>query len=105
MEPEGPSDEMLMASYVTGDRQAFTTLFARLVPRLHRFFRRSFGSEATADIVEPGGVTTRPSIAIPATVAHAEVWFENYGNYPGTPGPACTACDSNLGSNYSFDVN
>jgi len=38
-----------MASYVTGDRQAFTTLFARLAPRLHRFFRRSFSSEATAD--------------------------------------------------------
>src|SRR5215471_21247139 len=49
MEPEGPSDEVLMASYVTGDRQAFTTLFARLAPRLHRFFRRSFASEAAAD--------------------------------------------------------
>jgi RNA polymerase sigma-70 factor (ECF subfamily) len=49
MEPEGPSDEMLMASYVSGDRQAFTALFARLAPRLHRFFRRSFGTEAAAD--------------------------------------------------------
>jgi RNA polymerase sigma-70 factor (ECF subfamily) len=40
---------MLMAAYVTGDSRAFEALFARLAPRLHRFFRRSFGSEATAD--------------------------------------------------------
>jgi RNA polymerase sigma-70 factor, ECF subfamily len=38
-----------MAAYVSGDRRAFEQLFARLGPRLHRFFRRSFGAEATAD--------------------------------------------------------
>ena len=38
-----------MAAYVSGDRRAFEQLFARLAPRLHRFFRRSFGTEATAD--------------------------------------------------------
>lgn len=40
---------MLMAAYVSGDRQAFAALFARLAPRIHRFLRRSFGSEAEAD--------------------------------------------------------
>jgi RNA polymerase sigma-70 factor (ECF subfamily) len=49
MEPEARSDEMLMAAYAAGDRAAFEALFARMAPRLHRFFRRSFGSEATAD--------------------------------------------------------
>jgi RNA polymerase sigma factor (sigma-70 family) len=49
MEPEVRSDEMLMAAYASGDRRAFEALFARLAPRLHRFFRRSFGAEATAD--------------------------------------------------------
>jgi RNA polymerase sigma factor (sigma-70 family) len=44
-----PSDETLMAAYVSGDRRAFEQLFARLAPRLHRFFRRSFAAEATAD--------------------------------------------------------
>jgi RNA polymerase sigma-70 factor (ECF subfamily) len=44
-----PTDEMLMAAYVSGDRRAFEQLFARLAPRLHRFFRRSFSAEATAD--------------------------------------------------------
>ena len=38
-----------MTAYVSGDRRAFEQLFARLAPRLHRFFRRSFGTEATAD--------------------------------------------------------
>lgn len=38
-----------MAAYVSGDRRAFEQLFARLAPRLHRFFRRSFSAEATAD--------------------------------------------------------
>lgn len=38
-----------MAAYVSGDRRAFEQLFARLAPRLHRFFRRSFSTEATAD--------------------------------------------------------
>jgi RNA polymerase sigma-70 factor (ECF subfamily) len=50
MERTGSSDEMLMAAYASGgDRRAFEALFARLAPRLHRFFRRSFGSEAAAD--------------------------------------------------------
>jgi RNA polymerase sigma-70 factor (ECF subfamily) len=40
---------MLMAAYVSGDRRAFEQLFARLAPRLHRFFQRSFRSPATAD--------------------------------------------------------
>jgi RNA polymerase sigma-70 factor (ECF subfamily) len=40
---------MLMAAYAAGDREAFETLFARVAPRVHRFFRRSFGVEATAD--------------------------------------------------------
>jgi RNA polymerase sigma-70 factor, ECF subfamily len=44
-----PSDETLMAAYVAGDRRAFEQLFARLAPRIHRFFRRSFRAEATAD--------------------------------------------------------
>jgi len=47
--PSLPSDETLMAAYVAGDRRAFEQLFARLAPRLHRFFRRSFSAEATAD--------------------------------------------------------
>ena len=38
-----------MTAYVSGDRRAFEQLFARLAPRLHRFFRRSFSTEATAD--------------------------------------------------------
>ena len=38
-----------MAAYVAGDRRAFEQLFARLAPRLHRFFQRSFRAEATAD--------------------------------------------------------
>lgn len=38
-----------MAAYVSGERRAFEPLFARLAPRLHRFFRRSFQAEATAD--------------------------------------------------------
>jgi RNA polymerase sigma-70 factor, ECF subfamily len=46
---EGPSDEMLMDAYVRGDSHAFEQLFARLAPRLHRFFLRSFGAKATAD--------------------------------------------------------
>jgi RNA polymerase sigma-70 factor (ECF subfamily) len=47
--PSLPNDETLMAAYVAGDGRAFEQLFARLAPRLHRFFRRSFGAEATAD--------------------------------------------------------
>jgi RNA polymerase sigma-70 factor (ECF subfamily) len=47
--PALPDDETLMAAYVAGDGRAFEHLFARLAPRLHRFFQRSFRSEATAD--------------------------------------------------------
>jgi RNA polymerase sigma-70 factor (ECF subfamily) len=47
--PALPNDETLMAAYVAGDRRAFEQLFARLAPRLHRFFLRSFRTEATAD--------------------------------------------------------
>jgi RNA polymerase sigma-70 factor (ECF subfamily) len=47
--PSEPSDETLMQAYVSGDRRAFEQLFARLGPRLHRFFRRSFQAEGTAD--------------------------------------------------------
>jgi RNA polymerase sigma-70 factor (ECF subfamily) len=38
-----------MSAYVSGDSRAFEQLFSRLGPRLHRFFRRSFQSEGTAD--------------------------------------------------------
>jgi len=44
-----PSDESLMAAYVRGDAQAFQSLFARLAPRIHGFFRRSLGDASTAD--------------------------------------------------------
>lgn len=63
------------------------------------------GREATADIVEPGDRDPRHvSIGIPDSANHAEVWFENYGLYPGDPGTSCQAWDSNGGANYSFDV-
>src|ERR1700749_4423475 len=55
MEPSKPepSDETLMNAYVAGDRRAFEQLFGRLAPRLHRFFRRSFGVEWTgADLLQ-----------------------------------------------------
>src|SRR5712672_3094677 len=45
----GPTDEELMSAYVAGDARAFETLFARLAPRVHGFFLRSFRSEAVAD--------------------------------------------------------
>lgn len=63
------------------------------------------GSEATADVVMPGDrEARRASIGIPDGASHADVWFENYGLYPGDPASACKAYDSNLGANYSFDV-
>ena len=40
-----------MAAYVAGDARAFEQLFARLAPRLHGFFRRSFG-EAADDLLQ-----------------------------------------------------
>jgi RNA polymerase sigma-70 factor (ECF subfamily) len=46
---ETESDEALMAAYVAGDRRAFERLFARMAPRVHGFFVRSFGDRALAD--------------------------------------------------------
>jgi len=45
----GPTDEDLMSAYVAGDARAFETLFARLAPRVHGFFLRSFRDEGVAD--------------------------------------------------------
>jgi RNA polymerase sigma factor (sigma-70 family) len=45
----GPTDEELMSAYVAGDARAFEKLFARLAPRVHGFFRRSFRDEGVAD--------------------------------------------------------
>src|SRR4051812_32067395 len=41
--------EALMAAYVAGDERAFVRLFGELAPRIHAFFRRSFGAETAAD--------------------------------------------------------
>ena len=38
-----------MASYVAGDARAFEKLFARLAPRVHGFFLRSFRDPGVAD--------------------------------------------------------
>ena len=45
----GPTDEDLMSAYAAGDVRAFESLFARLAPRVHGFFLRSFRDEAVAD--------------------------------------------------------
>jgi RNA polymerase sigma factor (sigma-70 family) len=45
----GPTDEELMSAYAAGDARAFESLFARLAPRVHGFFLRSFRDEAVAD--------------------------------------------------------
>jgi RNA polymerase sigma factor (sigma-70 family) len=45
----GPADEDLMSAYVAGDARAFEELFARLAPRIHGFFLRSFRDEGVAD--------------------------------------------------------
>jgi len=45
----GPTDEELMSAYVAGDARACEKLFARLAPRVHAFFRRSFRDEGVAD--------------------------------------------------------
>jgi len=47
VDPE--TDESLMAAYVAGDRRAFERLFARVAPKIHAFFRRSFRDAAVAD--------------------------------------------------------
>jgi RNA polymerase sigma-70 factor (ECF subfamily) len=47
--PEPETDESLMAAYVAGDRRAFERLFARVAPKIHAFFRRSFRDPAVAD--------------------------------------------------------
>lgn len=49
MPDETLSDETLMDAYVDGDAQAFGQLFARLAPRVHRFFMSSFRDRAVAD--------------------------------------------------------
>ena len=45
----GPTDEELMSAYAAGDARAFESLFARLAPRVHGFFLRSFRDEGVAD--------------------------------------------------------
>src|SRR2546429_8536901 len=45
----GSTDEELMSAYVAGDARAFEKLFARLAPRVHGFFLRSFRDEGVAD--------------------------------------------------------
>jgi RNA polymerase sigma-70 factor (ECF subfamily) len=45
----GPTDEQLMSAWVAGDARAFEQLFARLAPRVHGFFMRSFRDAAAAD--------------------------------------------------------
>lgn len=43
------TDESLMRAYCEGDRKAFDLLFARLAPRIHGFFMRSFQNQSIAD--------------------------------------------------------
>src|SRR2546429_9061314 len=45
----GPTAEGLRSAYVAGDARAFEKLFARLAPRVHGFFLRSFRDEGVAD--------------------------------------------------------
>lgn len=69
------------------------------------YARFSDGSVKAADIVLPGDRDARhPSIGIPDGATKADVWFENYGLYPGEPANACKSYDSNGGANYSFNV-
>lgn len=43
------SEEALMMAYAGGERRAFEDLFARVAPRVHAFFMRSFRDRAIAD--------------------------------------------------------
>jgi len=45
----GPTDEELMSAWVAGNSRAFEQLFARLAPRVHGFFLRTFRDSAVAD--------------------------------------------------------
>jgi len=45
----GPTDEELMSAYLAGNARAFEQLFARLAPRVHGFFLRTFRDAAVAD--------------------------------------------------------
>src|SRR3954466_3756835 len=45
----GAPDAQLMSPWVAGDARDFESLFARLAPRVHGFFLRSFRNEAVAD--------------------------------------------------------
>lgn len=47
--PDDVDDESLMLAWMAGDLAAFDTLFARLAPRVHAFFARSFRDESIAD--------------------------------------------------------
>lgn len=38
-----------MAAYIAGDERAFARLFARVAPKVHAFFLRSFRDESVAD--------------------------------------------------------
>src|SRR6266849_5604169 len=49
---ENATDTSLMAAYVGGDRHAFESLFARLAPRVHGFFRRSFDATIADDLLQ-----------------------------------------------------
>jgi RNA polymerase sigma-70 factor (ECF subfamily) len=43
------AEDAFMAAYAAGDVRAFERLFARLAPRVHAFFVRSFGDRALAE--------------------------------------------------------
>jgi RNA polymerase sigma factor (sigma-70 family) len=48
----GPTDEQLMSAWVAGDSRAFEQLFARLAPRVHGFFMRSFDATVADDLLQ-----------------------------------------------------
>jgi RNA polymerase sigma factor (sigma-70 family) len=49
MNDADPSDEALIACYVRGDAQAFTTLYRRHELRIWRYLERNVGNRATAE--------------------------------------------------------